>query len=139
MITRLVRRVLAVIFLSVVPHASLSFDILTPGDPILAIDLDFTIGSDSPGNEGAAQGIDGDVNTKYLNFGVTNTGFIVTPATAAAVQSFILTTANDFAARDPASYRIFGTNDPITSIAHGDGRNENWTELSMGALALPEE
>ena len=35
----------------------------------------------------ALQAIDGDANTKYLNFGVTNTGFIVTPATASAVQS----------------------------------------------------
>jgi len=139
MMKRLVSLTLVLFFTSIVSHRSFAFDILTPGDPIIAIDLDFTIGSDSPANEGAAMAIDGDANTKYLNFGVTNTGFIVTPATAAAVQSFILTTANDFSARDPASYRIFGTNDPITSVAHGDGRAENWTEISMGALALPEE
>lgn len=139
MMKRLVPLTLALIFVSVVSHRSFAFDILTPGDPIIAIDLDFTIGSSSPGNEAAPMAIDGDANTKYLNFGVTNTGFIVTPATAAAVQSFILTTANDFPARDPASYRIFGTNDPITSVAHGDGRAENWTEISMGALALPDD
>jgi len=139
MIKRLIPLALVFCLTLIAFHRSYAFDILTPGDPIVAIDLDFTIGSSSPGAEGVVNILDGDINTKYLNFGVTNTGFIVTPAAAAAVRSFIVSTANDFPARDPATYRIFGTNDPITSVAHGDGRAENWTEISMGALALPDD
>jgi hypothetical protein len=91
--------------------------------------------------------LDGDVNTKYLNFGdaagsrrnARNSGFIVTPTTAGTIiQSMVLTTANDAENRDPASYEIYGTTDLIQSTGNSDGQGgENWTLISEGSLALP--
>ena len=135
------RLALAIVFVFTLgaPRTASAFNILAPGDPIIAIDLDFTIGSASPGAEGAENLLDENSATKYLNFGITDTGFIVTPDAASTMQSFVLTTANDFPGRDPGSYTLFGTNDPITSIAHGSGREENWTEISSGALSLPDD
>ena len=113
--------------------------LLAPGDFIIAIDEDFSSRSNSPGNEEAANAIDGNVNTKYLNFGRENSGFIVTPASgAAAVQSFRITTANDEPARDPAAYAIYGTNDAITSTAHSAGNAETWTLVASGERSLPD-
>ena len=49
-----------------------------------------------------------------------------------------LTTANDDVGRDPASYELWGTNDPIQSVEHSNGLGgENWTLISSGALSLP--
>lgn len=125
--------------LTFLTRESHGFNILQPNDPIVAIDLDRTIGSDSPANEAVEMAIDGDVNTKYLNFGDDNTGFIATLTTPAAVQSFILTTANDAPERDPASWILSGTNETITTPDHSNGREQNWTVISMGDLTLPEE
>jgi hypothetical protein len=98
-------------------------DILVAGDVVKAIDGTVRTGLD----------------TKYLNFGENNSGLIVTPgAGAKVVTSMQLTTANDAAVRDPASYEIYGTNSPITSEAHGQGAAETWTLIASGALALPE-
>ena len=98
-------------------------NILAPGDPILAVDP-------SPVTQ----------LTKYLNFGGQNSGLIVTPdAGAKVLTSFQITTANDFDARDPASYEIYGTNDPITSEANGNGDSENWTLITSGNIDLPLE
>ena len=113
--------------------------LLSPGDFIIAIDEDFSSRSSSPGNEEAANAIDGNVNTKYLNFGRENSGFIVTPASgAAAVQSFRITTANDEPPRDPAAYAIYGTNDAITSTGHSAGNAETWTLVASGERSLPD-
>ena len=71
--------------------------ILQPGDPIIAIDLDASLvpgsTSSSPDGEQAPNALDQFSDTKYLNFGEVNSGFIVTPAFGAStVQSFLLTT-----------------------------------------------
>ena len=121
----------ALFLLSSQAHA---FNVLSPGDAIIAIDLDFSTGSASPAAEGVANILDGNSATKYLNSGIGNVGFIVTPDSLAAVQSFNITTANDFNGRDPASWSLYGTNDPITTVAHGNGRSENWTQLGMGTF-----
>ncbi len=117
-------------------------DIFRPGDPVVAFDLTkvITTGSSSPGSgaEEVANILDSNPGTKYLNFGITRTGFIVTPAVNAALQSFVLTTANDTPARDPINYEIYGTNAPIASLAHGRGDGEAWTPIGTGSLALPE-
>ncbi|TWT37717.1 Soluble aldose sugar dehydrogenase YliI precursor [Posidoniimonas corsicana] len=112
---------------------------LSPSDAIIAFDFDASTNSDSPGGEQAPNILDNDADTKYLNFGEVLTGFIVTPGSASTVRSFTITTANDAPARDPASYVLYGTNDPITSNAHGSGRSENWIELSSGALSLSDD
>jgi hypothetical protein len=125
-------------------------DVTTPGDFIIPIDLDAGPGnlSSSPGAEQAPLAIDNKIGTKYLNFGdpnsgsnsELNTGFIVTPSNnpaGYAVTSLTITTANDAQERDPASFELYGTNDPITSTAHGPGNSEMWTLIASGALNLP--
>ncbi|MCP4847898.1 MAG: hypothetical protein GY899_08135 [Verrucomicrobiaceae bacterium] len=113
--------------------------LLSPGDFIIAIDEDFSSRSSSPVSEEVANAIDGNVNTKYLNFGRQNSGVIVTPASgAAAVQSFRLTTANDEPPRDPAAFAIYGTNDQITSTNHSAGNAETWTLVASGERSLPD-
>jgi len=109
--------------------------LFAPGDPIIPIDADSP--SSSPGNEQVINAIDGSL-AKYLNFGEVNSGFIVTPSTVGvAVKSFQITTANDATERDPSAWQLFGTNNPITSLAHSTGTAESWTLIGSGALALP--
>lgn len=112
--------------------------ILTPGDPILALDLDSLGASSYPVFESPADGIDGIVTTKYLNFGKINSGFIVTPSLGPSiVESFRMITANDAIARDPETFQLYGTNDPITSVDNGQGMGENWTLIASGTIGLP--
>jgi hypothetical protein len=99
-------------------------DLLNPGDFIRAIDSDPTTTTG--------------LQTKYLNFGEENSGAIITPAAGPKVlTSFQITTANDAEARDPASYKLYGTNDTIVDQDNGLGNLENWTLISEGALTLP--
>jgi hypothetical protein len=114
--------------------------ILGPNDVILAVDGDGIVSTSSyPAAEGPANLLDGDPNTKYLNTGGAGTGFIVTPVAPIMVQSFMLTTANDAEKRDPATWELYGTNDPITSGDNTAGIAENWTLIASGTLALPAE
>jgi hypothetical protein len=109
-----------------------------PVTSILAIQLPRS-DSRAPTNEGADKLFDGLTNTKYLNFGKENTGFVVTPQSGASViGSFQISTANDAPGRDPASWVLYGTNDPITSPDFSQGNLESWTLIDSGALALPE-
>jgi hypothetical protein len=103
--------------------------------------------SDFPDNEAPEKAIDGiipppgtpapDNNNKYLNFGEENSGFIVTPGAASIVKSFQIATANDAPNRDPATYELYGTNQPIASTQNSYGTAENWTLIQSGAVALP--
>lgn len=120
--------------------------IFAPGDAIWGgqvADGAFNIGSDSggdanrwPGGENPTFAIDG-AGQKYLNFGKTNTGFVVTPAASSVVQGLTFTAANDAVPRDPASYEIWGTN---ASLDAGEGFFDlaDFTAISTGALALPD-
>lgn len=110
--------------------------ILQPGDTIYAIDLDLGTLSSTPGGEVVGNVLDGNPNTKYLNFGNNWSGFIVTPGFS-LVQSMRFTTANDGINRDPAYYVLYGTADTISSTAHGPGLSESWTYISSGSLSLP--
>ncbi|MGL4512379.1 MAG: PEP-CTERM sorting domain-containing protein [Lacipirellulaceae bacterium] len=113
-------------------------DLLSPTTPVIAIHRP-TSESRYPGGEGPANLLDGNTNSKFLNFGRTNVGVIVTPAAGASVlEGFAITTANDEPARDPTSYKLWGTNDPVTSTNNsGVDGSEVWTLISQGALALP--
>jgi hypothetical protein len=96
-------------------------DITQPGDPIVATS------SNSPGSEGVANAID-NKTTKYLNFdGAHNaqaTGFTVTPSVGATIVTGItLQSANDAPERDPATYKLEGSND-----------GTNFTTISFGAV-----
>lgn len=114
--------------------------ILGPNDVILAIDGDGIVTSSSyPAAENPTKILDGDPATKYLNGGGAGSGFIVTPAAPIMIQSFVITTANDSAGRDPASWELYGTNDEIVSADNSAGIAENWTLVASGTLELPAE
>jgi len=84
--------------------------------------------------------IDENIDSKYLNFGKENSGFIVTPSYGSAVVGvFEIWTANDCPERDPNSWALFGTTNPIASLDNGRGLAENWTFIDSGSLSLPED
>lgn len=113
--------------------------IVTPAATALAIQLPCSE-SRYPAGESAARAIDGVASTKYLNYGRENSGFIVTPSVGPSVAtSFTITTANDFEGRDPSSYELYGSNDPIQSQDNSTGQGEAWTLISSGNLDLPVE
>jgi hypothetical protein len=94
--------------------------------------------SESPGGEGVNNLVDQNPATKYLNFGKNGAGFITTPSVGPrAVTAFQITTANDAEGRDPASWVLYGTNDPITSGQNSTSNAENWTLVDQGTLSLP--
>lgn len=114
--------------------------LLAPGDPVVAVQDPVPGDSSYPGHESPLEGIDGSVDTKYLNFGKQGSGFIVTPsAGSTTVRSFLITTANDAVDRDPSSYELYGTNSPIVSEDNSDGEAEDWTLIQAGDLELPAE
>ncbi|WP_428306951.1 PEP-CTERM sorting domain-containing protein [Lacipirellula sp.] len=93
-----------------------------------------------PPTERPVEAIDGakTAGSKYLNFGREGSGLIITPAIGSSVvKSFQLTTANDTPARDPASYILYGTNSPITSLENSEGTAETWTQIALGGITLP--
>ena len=114
---------------------------LSSNDFIIAIDTDDPIlPSDYPGAEAPLNALDGDSGSKYLNFATVNTGFIVQPFIGSTtVQSIQLTTANDAVERDPLSWELYGTSDPLASADNGDGSAENWTLIASADANLPEE
>lgn len=113
--------------------------VLAPLDPIIAIQAPHSE-SNSPNVEQAPNAIDGDVNTKYLNFGGINSGFIVTPSYGPSiVTGFTITTANDFPERDPQNWELYGTNSPIASPPHSTGDFEDWTLIASGDIYLPDD
>jgi hypothetical protein len=112
-------------------------NILAAGNPTIAIQLPRS-GAQSPMGEGPEKMLDGLSNTKYLNFGKENSGFIVSPASGSSVVgSFRITTANDSPSRDPSSWILYGTNDVIVSPNFSQGNLENWVEIDAGAIELP--
>jgi hypothetical protein len=134
------RRVLATVALVMLIGAhSNAASIIAADDLILAIDLDVAApASGYPGNETPMLALDEDAGTNYLNFGGSGSGFIVTPISGPSlVRSFLITTANDFPGRDPSTYALYGTNDPILSTDNSDGSVESWALISSGPLALP--
>ncbi|MBI2947476.1 MAG: immunoglobulin domain-containing protein, partial [Verrucomicrobia bacterium] len=94
-------------------------DVTRPGNTVVATS------SNSPGGEGAANVIDNNSATKYLNLDKLNTGFTVTPAGGLTIVTGLkLTSANDAPERDPASYALSGSLDGVgfTPIASGSLR-----------------
>ncbi len=119
--------------------------LLTPSDGISGGQSDgtnFNVGvagtsggvNNWPGGESPDHAIDG-VGQKYLNFGETDTGFVVTPASGpTTVGGIRLWTANDAEPRDPTGFEVWGTNADVSgdSIPLSD-----FTEIARGALDLP--
>lgn len=78
---------------------------------------------DSPFGEEVDNIIDGDINTKFLDFELDDgMGFTVDLGGLSYVATSIeITTANDFEERDPVRYVVFGSNDGSTYINIADG------------------
>lgn len=125
--------------------------IFAPGDPIVGGQSDgttFTAGivgfppnvNAWPPAEPPAAAIDG-VGQKYLNFGVTNTGVLVTPTfnegNGSVVTSIKLWAANDVPPRDPASFELWGTNSPIDFDADSWSLSD-FTAIETGLVTLPD-
>jgi hypothetical protein len=98
--------------------------IRTNSTPVVISNI-FPTSNNSPSNEGAANAFDGNVNTKYLNFDKQNAGVTVRLSQGRVVRKFTITTANDAAERDPASYKLYGSNNGV-----------NWTLIKEGPLSL---
>ncbi len=81
-----------------------------------------------PANEVVSHAID-NVTQKYLNFLDLGSGFSVTPSVGDTIVTGLrLFTANDAVERDPASYKLEGSNNGM-----------DFSLISEGALALPAE
>jgi len=98
--------------------------ILTTSSPVLISNI-YPTSNNSPYNETAGMAFDGNVGTKYLNFDKQNAGVTIKLSQGRVVQKFTLTTANDAPERDPASYKLYGSNDGVT-----------WTLIKEGPLSL---
>ena len=111
--------------------------ILQPDCAIIAVGLN---GSAYDRSYRPSYAIDGYIGSEYQNTGGAGTGFIVTPTYEdVVVNGLAITTSYYDEDTDPASYRIYGTNDEITSEDNSDGSTENWVLLSEGELNLPKE
>jgi hypothetical protein len=128
--------------------ASAQTPILTPSDTLIAVDIVPSNLSRYPAAENPAKAIDGIIppmgsttGNKYLNFGRVETGLLVTPASGATtINGIQLATANDgLGAREPKSYAVYGTNDPIDHLVadNGNSTGYDWTLISQGTLAPP--
>jgi hypothetical protein len=98
--------------------------IKTTSSPVVISNI-YPTSNNSPSNEGAANAFDNNPNTKYLNFDKQNAGVTVKLSQGRVVKKFTITTANDAVERDPASYKLYGSNDGV-----------NWVLLSEGPLSL---
>ncbi|MFO1499610.1 MAG: CHRD domain-containing protein [Verrucomicrobiota bacterium] len=102
-------------------------DVTQPGDAIVSSDPD----ANSPAAERVPNAIDNDSATKYLNFGKDGNqtapfagpvGLTVTPkAGPSIVNGIAFTSANDAPERDPASYKLEGSNDGTNFVAISEG------------------
>ena len=97
----------------------------------------------SPYNEVPPNAIDGDVNSKYLNYGTTavmndnltnpgnGTGFFVTPNAGISLANGVLfATGGDYPERDPLTMTLEGTN--ATNL----NSSSIWTLLYTGSTGL---
>ena len=98
--------------------------IRTNSTPVVISNI-YPTSNNSPSNETAVNAFDGNVGTKYLNFDKQNAGVTVKLSQGRVVQKFTITTANDAVERDPASYKLYGSNDGV-----------NWTLIKEGPLSL---
>ncbi|CAF1522553.1 unnamed protein product, partial [Rotaria sordida] len=104
-------------------------------------------GNNYPVTENPYNAIDGNTNTKYLNFGDgstgcygsappgINTGFYVTPtiSNATVAIGLLFATSNDFPTRDPTMVTLEGTNE--TSIAALNS-GASWTLIYNGSTGI---
>ncbi|CAF4183580.1 unnamed protein product [Rotaria sordida] len=104
-------------------------------------------GQNYPGTEIPYYAIDGNINTKYLNFGDgsygcygsappgINTGFYITPtiSNATVAIGLLFATANDFPSRDPIMVTLEGTNETTTEALNSGA---SWTLIYSGSTGI---
>ncbi len=94
-------------------------------DPILFPGLTITATGlvDSPIGEEVDKLIDGDINTKFLDFDLADgMGFIVDLGGVSAIPTAIeVVTANDFPVRDPMNWEVYGSNDGAAFVLLDSG------------------
>ncbi|MBK1782704.1 ThuA domain-containing protein [Prauserella cavernicola] len=78
-----------------------------------------TVSGENPPNETGANLVDGKTNTKWLTFDSSGWAALEL-AEPAAIVHYSLTSANDFAGRDPVDWTLQGSQD-----------GENWTDLDQ--------
>ncbi|WP_454086200.1 ThuA domain-containing protein [Georgenia sp. Marseille-Q6866] len=81
---------------------------------------------DQPNNERAVNLIDDDSSTKWLSFARTST-ISLELTEAAVVTNYVMTSANDFAGRDPATWTLRGSVD-----------GETWVDLDTRSDDFPQ-
>jgi len=108
--------------------------ILSPNDFIIGIDGNRNnFGNTNTGGEGPLSAFDGNDGSKWLSFGRSWTGLIVTPSVGSSVvQSLSFTTGGDAPERDPVSFLLYGTNNPIVSVDNTDGLSDGWSFIANG-------
>jgi hypothetical protein len=84
--------------------------------------------SNSPSNETANYAIDGDPETKYLNFDKLNAGFEVTFDGPTSLAGLVLVSANDEPNRDPETFTISGYNTEDDSWEYINGGNIEFSD-----------
>jgi hypothetical protein len=118
-------------------------DITGPDDVVVGIPND----GDWPGGETPNLAIDNNTGTKFLHFkGETEaSGIQIAPAVGGTVVvGLTLTTANDSAPRDPASFELYGSNEsidgPYDLIASGDvadfSQEAEWPRFTKNATTI---
>ena len=110
-------------------------NLLSPSDTVVGgqrAGTEFVVGGGGwPGNEPPAAAIDG-VGQKYLNFGRTDTGIVVTPANGISLATSItFYNANDAMERAPASFELWGSNE---IIGGGNISLSDFSLIASGAL-----
>ncbi|TCO53777.1 ThuA domain-containing protein [Actinocrispum wychmicini] len=86
-----------------------------------------TASGENPPNEGKEKLADGDANTKWLTF--ANTGWAAFQLTKpTVVTSYALTSANDFAGRNPKDWTLQGSNDGQAWTDVDKQTNQSWSE-----------
>ncbi|MEW6992485.1 basic secretory protein-like protein [Colwelliaceae bacterium 6441] len=88
------------------------------------------INGDSPASEGAINLIDGDVNTKFLNF-APQAEVLFSATKSYALVSYQLTSANDAPGRDPSAWTLEGSNDKESWQVVDDQSGQIFSERFM--------
>ncbi|MEY4215271.1 MAG: hypothetical protein RL458_3497, partial [Pseudomonadota bacterium] len=82
--------------------------------------------SNSPANALAANAVDGQAASAYLNYHTANSGLVFAYPTALAATAIRFTTSNAAAANDPVSFVLYGSNDSA------DWNSDSWQTVASG-------
>ena len=121
-----------------------SVNIIRPNDTVVGVNAVPGAGTAAnvSGDGAAYHALDGNVESKYLNFNQVTEGFsgiVVTPSIGRTVATELgLTSANDSPDRDPATYEVWGTNDDnlndISPALNPTGWQTFYSLISAGAV-----